>query len=359
MSPGLVNAASAYCDKVGHIMNYGDGWYGGVYMAAMYALAFISDDVDYIVNEALKVIPRQSDFYKCIYDVINWHKQYPDDWKSSWFEVQKKWSSDVGCPAGVFKAFNIDARVNAAYVVIGLLYGEGDFAKTIEISTRCGNDSDCNPASAGGILGTMMGYSNIPAKWLEGVKKVEDMDFEYTTMSLNDVYEIGYKHALEVLEKNGGKIERDSIEIPFVPIEAVQLEIGFEGHYPVKSIEKPLGKTEVFTFSNENTKYEFDFEGIGFVVDGWALNKGWTWWTRDQYKENYDLFIDVFVDDTLMETSKMPTKYEIRKNAIAWKFNLPKGKHRVRLELQNPSEKYEIKLQRIVFYSDTTRKNNL
>ena len=32
MAPGMVNTASAICDKVGHIMNYGDGWYGGVYV---------------------------------------------------------------------------------------------------------------------------------------------------------------------------------------------------------------------------------------------------------------------------------------------------------------------------------------
>ena len=42
MSPGMPNASSAICDRVGHIMTYGDGWYGGVYVAAMYALAFIN-----------------------------------------------------------------------------------------------------------------------------------------------------------------------------------------------------------------------------------------------------------------------------------------------------------------------------
>ncbi len=40
MNPGMVNPASGICDRVGHIMNYGDGWYGGVYVAAMYSLAF-------------------------------------------------------------------------------------------------------------------------------------------------------------------------------------------------------------------------------------------------------------------------------------------------------------------------------
>ena len=48
MSPGMPNVASEISDKIGHIMNYGDGWYGGVYVGAMYALAFVSDDIEFI-----------------------------------------------------------------------------------------------------------------------------------------------------------------------------------------------------------------------------------------------------------------------------------------------------------------------
>ena len=40
-----------------------------------------------------------------------------------------------------FVPFNIDATINSAYIVIGLLYGQGDFAKTMDIATRCGQDS--------------------------------------------------------------------------------------------------------------------------------------------------------------------------------------------------------------------------
>jgi hypothetical protein len=85
MSPGMPNTASQISDKIGHIMNYGDGWYGGVFIGAMYTLAFTSNDINYIVNEALKVIPRQSNYYKCISDVIKWNKQYPGDWHQTWF----------------------------------------------------------------------------------------------------------------------------------------------------------------------------------------------------------------------------------------------------------------------------------
>lgn len=82
MAPGMVNSATEICDRVGHIMAYGDGWYGGVYVAAMYSLAYVSDDVEYVVTEALRSIPRESRFHACMADVINWHKQYPEDWKN-------------------------------------------------------------------------------------------------------------------------------------------------------------------------------------------------------------------------------------------------------------------------------------
>lgn len=88
MSPGMPNTASAISDKIGHIMNYGDGWYGGVYIGAMYSLAFTSDNINYIVTEALKTIPANTKYHQCISDVIAWHK-YPNDWKQTWFEVQK------------------------------------------------------------------------------------------------------------------------------------------------------------------------------------------------------------------------------------------------------------------------------
>lgn len=47
----------------------------------------------------------------------------------------------IGCPDGVYSAYNIDATVNSAYVVLGLLYGNGDYTKTIDISTRAGQDA--------------------------------------------------------------------------------------------------------------------------------------------------------------------------------------------------------------------------
>ena len=337
MAPGMVNTASQICDKIGHIMNYGEGWYGGVYVAAMYSLAFVSNDVNYVVTEALKAIPEESQFYQCVSDVILWHKQFPDDWQQTWNEVEKKWSFDIGCPDGVFRDFNIDAKINAAYIVVGLLYGEGDYSKTIDISTRCGQDSDCNPASAAGILGTMIGYSNIPEEWKEALYPVEDMDFKYTTMSLNDVYEIGTKHALAVLEANGGEIDREKISIPFQEIKPVKLEVGFEGHRPVERMR--IGKR----LSQDVKEIEVEFTGNGFVITGGAK--------KEDALEDKGLQLELDIDGEKVEDFEMPTGFAKRKHEVAWKYELPEGKHTVRITLKNPLKGYQVDVNDLIVYT--------
>lgn len=336
MSPGMPNTAVQTGDKIGHIMNYGDGWYGGAYVGAMYSLAFVSKDVNYIVSEALKVIPAQSTFYRCIADVIRWHKQYPDDWKQTWMEIQKKWSEDTGCPEGVFSAFNIDAKINAAYIVLGLLYGKGDFDKTFQISTRAGQDSDCNPSSAGGILGTMHGYNKIPAYWKMGLKDVEDMPFKYTNMSLNKVYEISYRHALEMIRRNGGTVTERTVEIkPQLP-KAVRLEQSFEGMFPVSKtpFSKAAGQSE----------FSFDFTGTGFVLLGNVAAK-------KSGSAEYILEADLYIDGKKAETVKFPTTSLTRRNELFWRYELPDKKHSVRVQLKNPHPDYELRTWDYLIYA--------
>jgi hypothetical protein len=60
----------------------------------------------------------------------------------------------IDAPAESHAKAMADATTNAAYILVGLLYGEKDFFQTMEISMRCGLDSDCNPSNAAGILGT-------------------------------------------------------------------------------------------------------------------------------------------------------------------------------------------------------------
>ncbi len=336
MSPGMPNTASAISDKIGHIMNYGDGWYGGVFVGAMYALAFTSANIHTIISEALKTIPAQSKFYQCIRDVIAWHKKYPNDWKQTWLEVQKKWADDIGCPEGVFVPFNIDATVNAAYVVIGLLYGRGDFTKTLEITTRCGQDADCNPSTAAGILGTVVGYDKIPVYWKMGLKEAESIDFKYTTMSLDEVYSIGLKHALQNIRENGGNVNGEKVMIRTQQPKPVKFEKSFDGIYPVEKI--PV------QWSALKDEIHFEFEGTGFVLRGETAR----WGSTSTYVFNTALYID----DKLVESPQLPTSYTTRRYELCWKYDLPKAKHQVKLKILNPSPEELFRSYEALIYSD-------
>ncbi len=340
MSPCMTNTAAEICNKIGHIMNYGDGFYGGVYVAAMYSLAFASNDVNYIVNEALKTIPENTKYHQCISDVIKWHREYPADWKNTWFEIQKKWTDDIGCPGGVFNQFNIDATVNSAYVVMGLLYGKGDFTKTIEITTRAGQDADCNPSTAAGILGTMMGYDNIPAYWKMGLSDIENLPFKYTRTSLNKVYELSYKQATQNIQKNGGTVSGTTIEIKKQKIKPVLWEQSFEKIMPY---ERPWIGKEL------NDEYEFEFTGNAFVINGEYKPR-----TGSVFDENITKVaeIDMYIDNIKTERIKLPMSFTTRRHEIAWKYGMNNKKHTVKLKIINPEAQSICYLSDMIWYAE-------
>lgn len=336
MAPGLPNAASHFSDEIGHIMNYGDGWYGGVYVANMYALAFVCDDVVTVCTEALKSIPAQSRYYKCMADILRWHEQYPTDWEIAWALTNKKYGFDIGCPGGVWNAMNIDAVINSAYILIGLLYGEGDFARTIDISTRCGHDSDCNPASAGGILATMMGYKALPESWKKPLEEVADRNFKYTDISFNRACDMSLNQALQVVERYGGKVGRKDVKIKVQAPEAVRYEQSFEGLWPKQRIQ--VGHKDILRVG------QLSFEGVGVVVGHRIITTG-------EFKQKgYEAQVEVWLDGKLDQTVLLPVKSNCNKQEIYHNYDLSDGKHTLDFKWRNPTFGVDITLSYILPY---------
>ena len=342
MAPGMINASSYYSDGIGHMMNYGDGWYGGVYVAAMYSLAFVSDDINFVVSEALKAIPSQSNYYKAMADVIKWYKKYPDNWHITWALLNEHYGYDIGCPDCVDSQGNIDAVINSGYIIIGLLYGQKDFTKTLDISTRCGQDSDCNPSSAGGILGTMLGYSNIPAYWTDPVKVVLDRPFVYTDISINKATEYSLSQALQVVERNGGSVDGDNVTIKVQKPQAVRYEKSFAGHYPKckVGVKKTLDKVG---------KIEFDGKG---VVVKYHYVKG----TGYDYASGHVGEVEIYLDGELSAVAKNPVKGNGAASDLYWKYDLPEGKHTLTFKYLNKQDNLDIMVDNYLVYSGTQKK---
>ena len=222
ISPGLPNSGIRLGEIFGRVMNYGDGLYGGQFVAGMYSEAFFETNMEKVVRAGLRCIPEGSQYYECIADVLKWWKENPSDWKKTWKLIEDKYDLDPAyrkSSCGNEGGFNIDAKINGAYIVMGMLYGEGDLDKTIIISTRCGQDSDCNPSNAGGVLFTSLGFSNLPDRFTSALD--EEGKFSHTPYSLPILVHVCEALARATIMKHGGRVERDEEgrEVFVIPVE--------------------------------------------------------------------------------------------------------------------------------------------
>ncbi|MHC4882860.1 MAG: ADP-ribosylglycohydrolase family protein [Planctomycetota bacterium] len=223
IAPGMPNVAIELGEKFGRMMNYGDGLYAGQFVSGMYTAAFFETDVETIITAGLACIPKQSQYARMVTDVVGWYRQYPDDWVKSWEKIEAKYQKDPGyrkyaCDGPTCIA-NIDAKINGAYIVMGLLYGRGDPDKTIVISMRCGQDSDCNPSSAAGVLFTSMGLKEIPEKFTSALDPKGT--FSHTPYTFPKLVSVCEKLARDAVVRSGGRIETSDTgkDIFIIPVE--------------------------------------------------------------------------------------------------------------------------------------------
>jgi hypothetical protein len=330
MAPGLPQSANRIAWRAGRVMNYGDGIYGGMFVSGMYAAAFFEQDPVKVVEAGLASIPARSPYGLVIHDLLAWHKQYPQDWKKAWQLLEDKWDRRDPCPDGALKPFNIDAKLNGAYIALGLLYGERDFGKTIEISTRAGQDSDCNPASAAGVLGVMLGYRAIPDLYKGGIPALAGQKFQFTQHSFDSIVASTEKRALALIRKTGGKTDGDRITVRTEPPKAPKLEVWDDYGSPVERIAvadprwqftgewKPSGRAARLS-AEKGASAAIEFEGTGAIVVGTYLTSG----------GRLQVFLDGKLDRTLDVYSDEKGN---RSGESVWHgFGLRNAKHQVRL----------------------------
>jgi len=222
IAPGLPNVAIKLGEKFGRLMNYGDGLYGGQFVGGMYAEAFFEQDMEKVVRAGLKCIPKNSQYAECIRDVLAWYRQNPNDWERTWQLIEAKYNRNpayrrFSC-GGAESDFNIDAKINGAYIVMGLLYGRGDPDMTIVISTRCGQDSDCNPSNAGGVLFTSIGFSKLPDRFKSALNP--EGKFSHTPYNFPTLVQVCEQLVRQAVRAARGRIEKgtDGREVFVIPV---------------------------------------------------------------------------------------------------------------------------------------------
>lgn len=153
VAPGNPKLAAELAWKDGEVSHINNGILGEIFNAVMISLSFVCDDIKEIVKTAISLIPSDSEYFSVISFAYNCCLKY-EDWHDALADCEKKY----------IKYNWIHAYPNACCEVIALMYGEGDYEKTLNIITMCGIDADCNAGMIMPVLGIQKGMSIIPEK---------------------------------------------------------------------------------------------------------------------------------------------------------------------------------------------------
>lgn len=147
----------AYCDAcVDH--GLGEGTYAAMFIAAMESSAFLEKDVCVLIEKGLSYIPESCRVARSVCLAKKLYDEKVEFRKAR--EAIVKDSEDLGW---------FQAPANVAFVILGLLYGEGNYKKSMIYAIDCGDDTDCTGATIGSIMGIMGGSDKVPADWAEYV----------------------------------------------------------------------------------------------------------------------------------------------------------------------------------------------
>ena len=144
--------ADACCDHCG------EGIYAEIFTAALQSAAFVESDIMKLIEIGLSFIPDDSRITALVRSAIRFQAE-----GYSLADARNaivKETADLGW---------FQAPGNIAFAILGLLYGEGDFGKTLSYAVNCGDDADCTAGFAGAVIGIIAGKSGIPRKWTDPV----------------------------------------------------------------------------------------------------------------------------------------------------------------------------------------------
>ncbi len=181
LCPAHPEIATRYAYFDSSIDHADEGTYGEVFWAAMQSAAFVESDIKALINIGLSYIPSTSALHKAVTLMVSCYengktaeeardiifKEIPGAFSYQHTKLKDiKLTEYKPAPAG------FDAPQNIAIAIMGLLYGEGDFGKSMLLAVNCGEDADCTAGTLAATLGTILGNSNLPEKWIKPINDV-------------------------------------------------------------------------------------------------------------------------------------------------------------------------------------------
>jgi ADP-ribosylglycohydrolase len=156
-APGNPELAADYAWRDASISHVKNGIYGAMWSAAMNSAAFVASNINQVLDAGLEQIPRNCRLADGVRRMRALH-QDGQSYAQAVQAVHQEWDENSGhdwC----------HTISNAMIVTLALLWGEGDYVRTICRAVQACFDTDCNGATAGSIVGAMLGQSALPTQW--------------------------------------------------------------------------------------------------------------------------------------------------------------------------------------------------
>ncbi|MBE6799632.1 MAG: ADP-ribosylglycohydrolase family protein [Ruminococcaceae bacterium] len=187
INPGEPKKAAEMAFRDASISHIKNGIYGEMWVSAMIACAAVTDNIEDIILGGLGEIPETSRLYDAVTGIM---------------EDYKKGKSYDDCVSKIHSLYDEHTGYgwchtipNAMIVTTALLYGEGDFGKSICMAVQPAFDTDCNGATVGSVIGMRNGISAIGEEWTKPVDDtLHTSIFGVGTVKISDMIEKTMKH---------------------------------------------------------------------------------------------------------------------------------------------------------------------
>jgi ADP-ribosylglycohydrolase len=156
VSPGDPAAASRLAFQDASLSHTANGIYGEMWASALIACSFVIPDRRSAIEISLAFIPPRSRLAEAIRHILDLHEK-----DVSWDQMR----DEVELAYGHYSFVHIIN--NSALVAAALLWGDGDFSRTIGLAVEGGWDTDCTGATTGSIFGATFGASALPSHWVD------------------------------------------------------------------------------------------------------------------------------------------------------------------------------------------------
>jgi ADP-ribosylglycohydrolase len=155
VAPGNPALAARLAEQAAKVSHDGAAVDAAKLWAAMEAEAFVSRDVDHLLDIGLEQIPTSSPIARLVADIRQWRREYPD-WRDARQAIEARYGYDK-YPG------HCHVVPNHALMIMALLYAPHDFSGAQTIVCTSGWDTDCNAGNVGCLMGAMLGLEGIEA----------------------------------------------------------------------------------------------------------------------------------------------------------------------------------------------------